>query len=483
MSRNSEESLLDHDGHLIEEQPILGGITMESKKSNSRWKYGKYAVFGFIVLSLASVYPLCYWNQTDTVDYPDVPLDYTEKIPDPHIPGLELVLDKETPINDKIKRVVLVVMENRSFDHIFSGLKSLGKPVDGLTGNETNYLYNGAAIQVRETEKYVSNYDPGHSMDDITQQIYGDRGNAEQKTPTMGGFARNVQDRTFFWNRDDALDDVFGYHTEDTLPISYKLAQEYSIIDHYFCSVPGPTWPNRHFVHCATSNGLVDNDHEGPDGVKCKTMFRHLEDHNITWRIYDDNNKSPPFTWEYNDIRQDGYRQRLRPFEEFFRDAEMGNLTHIDPRENFNDNHPPADLHNGEIFIKRIYEALRKSVHWEESLMFVTYDEHGGFYDHVTPPTNVPRPDKLPTYPKYNDFHFTRLGVRVPAIVISPYTPKNMVFKSGYKNRHFEHSSIPGTMKRIFGLDGWLSKRDEWAVSFHPIFGLQEKRTDCPMEL
>ncbi|KAJ3272033.1 hypothetical protein HDV01_005985 [Terramyces sp. JEL0728] len=443
------EALIDSEMQdRLEIQPMLDETTSESKKSHSRWKYAKNAVIGFIAVCLVSIYYFSYGVENLESDYPGTPVDYNETIPDLKIPGLELVYDTETPINEKIKHVVLVV---------------LGMPIDAMTGNETNRLYDGSKIQVQKTLKEVNSYDPGHSMDDITQQIYGARGNTEGKVPNMGGFARNVQDRTFFWNRREALDDVFGYRTEETLPISHKLAQEYAIIDHYFCSVPGPTWPNRHFIHCATSNGLVDNDHEGPDGVKCKTMFRQLDEHNITWRIYDDNNDSPPFTWEYNDVRQDGYRQRLRPFED------------IDPRENFNDNHPPANLTNGEIFIKRIYEALRNSSHWEESMMFITYDEHGGFYDHVPPPTNVPRPDKIPTYPRYNDFRFTRLGVRVPAIVISPYTPKNKVFKSGYKNRHFEHSSIPGTLKRIFGLKGWLSKRDEWAVSFHPTFGLKEK--------
>ena len=134
--------------------------------------------------------------------------------------------------------------------------------------------------------------------------------------------------------------------------------------------------------------------------------------------------------------------------------------------------------------MKNVYETLRASPQWESTLLIVTYDEHGGHYDHVKPPINVPIPDGSKVSPKFGDFAFDRLGVRVPALLISPWIPKGSVFRSGVEGRHIEHSSISATLKRKFNLDNFLTKRDEWALSLHSATNyVQKPRNDCVQKL
>lgn len=117
-------------------------------------------------------------------------------------------------------------------------------------------------------------------------------------------------------------------------------------------------------------------------------------------------------------------------------------------------------------------------------MLLLTFDEHGGLYDHVPPPQNVPRPDKIKSKHKSWSFDFTSLGVRVPALVISPYVPKGTVLtKQALSNKIFEHSSVPATIKKIFGLKNFLTKRDEWAATFEDVASLDNPRSDCVEKL
>lgn len=153
-----------------------------------------------------------------------------------------------------------------------------------------------------------------------------------------------------------------------------------------------------------------------------------------------------------------------------------------------NDDHPSHDISEGQKFVKEVYEALRSSPQWNEILFVVVYDEHGGFYDHVpTPVEGVPSPDGIVGPAPYN-FNFDRLGVRVPAILVSPWIEPGTVLHepSGpYPTSQFEHSSIPATVKKIFNLPSFLTKRDEWAGTFDVVLNLNRTgpRTDCPVTL
>ena len=181
----------------------------------------------------------------------------------------------------------------------------------------------------------------------------------------------------------------------------------------------------------------------------------------------------------------------MHPYKKFLKDAASGDLpdyTYIDPDFEKNDNHPPHNLYSGESFLHSVYKAVRSSPLWNETLLIVTYDEHGGFYDHVVPPVDVPAPDQEsanPDPPSSDGFKFTRLGVRVPAILISPWIPKSSIFRSASSSRaNIEHSSISKTLMRIFDLPRSLSKRDEWAVSLHQCVSfLNTSRSDAPLTL
>eukprot|EP01121_Diplochlamys_sp_Union-15-3_P002353 TRINITY_DN1205_c0_g1_i2.p1 TRINITY_DN1205_c0_g1~~TRINITY_DN1205_c0_g1_i2.p1 ORF type:complete len:267 (-),score=59.07 TRINITY_DN1205_c0_g1_i2:104-904(-) len=159
----------------------------------------------------------------------------------------------------------------------------------------------------------------------------------------------------------------------------------------------------------------------------------------------------------------------------------------IDDTYPANDQHPSHDVAEGEKFLKQLYEAVRNSPQWNSTALIILYDEHGGFYDHVPTPTygdGVPNPDgKIAT----NGFNFTRLGVRIPAIIVSPWIEKGTVVhepKGPYPTSQYDHSSIAATMKKVLGLPKFLNNRDAWAGTFEDIF-LQRStpRTDCPSTL
>ena len=158
-------------------------------------------------------------------------------------------------------------------------------------------------------------------------------------------------------------------------------------------------------------------------------------------------------------------------------------MNRIEPDFLKNDNHPPHSIKEGEKFLKMVYETLRSSPQWNQTLFLLTYDEHGGFYDHVPPPL-APKPDHATTHNSLPNFDFDRLGVRVPTIVISPWVEKGNVIRGpSPSGGHFEHSSIAATVKKVFGLKYHLTRRDAWAATFDVAVTRKSPRTDCPMKL
>ncbi|KAJ1339716.1 hypothetical protein BSLG_005622 [Batrachochytrium salamandrivorans] len=131
------------------------------------------------------------------------------------------------------------------------------------------------------------------------------------------------------------------------------------------------------------------------------------------------------------------------------------------------------------IMETHIYEAIRAGPQWQNTVFVLTYDENGGFYDHVAPPTCVFRPDNINPDSNVGDFQFDRLGPRVPTIIISPYVSKGAVYHSDDTSRFFEHSSIPATLKKLFNLPNFLTPRDAAALTFDDVISLSEPRTDC----
>ncbi|KAJ3109874.1 hypothetical protein HDU97_000104 [Phlyctochytrium planicorne] len=404
----------------------------------------------------------------------------------------------EPDLNPKIKNVVLVCMENRSFDHMLGFWGRTRQGVDGFPDNAGNTCsQTGAFIAPKPKAAYISR-GPYQNINATAESIYGkgvnvlDPGNA---VPTMKGFCDAHSEKDVWDTTDPAeLRKVIDGFTPEALPITTTLASEYAVFDRFFSSVPGPTIPNRSFLMSATSNGLFFNDiKEYIKGFPQKSIFGLLDDNKVKWKNYF---AEYPSSIIFSDVRNIGdVAGKLRTFDTFLEDAQKGQLpsfSFIDPDYGdvpggkSCDNHPPADVARGEAFLKKIYEAVRNSPQWESTMLIITYDEHGGFYDHVPPPVNVPSPDKISD--DSTVLKFTRLGVRIPTIVVSPWIAKGTVVtrpRGPTPTSEFELSSVIATLRRLWNLSGSpLTRREAWAGTFEWIIdSLSSPRKDCPTTL
>ena len=392
------------------------------------------------------------------------------------------------------------MLENHSFDNIFAGSKIPGLQV--AKDSEYN-LYRGAQFHVGGDAPNNMPTDPGHEFQDVVEQLCG-KGVAisDGNYPPINnsGFAYNyatsTSEGTGLPPYEKIGDIMLYFDTKTSLPPTYQLATEYAVCDHWFSSLPGPTWPNRFFVHGGSSAGL---DHsptteqmgwwETVEGFTYDngSVFDRLNSKKISWNIYIDNGK-----WRTGSIAQASSirnisHSSIRWLSSLVADLESGSYkaayTFIEP--NYGDviggsytdgssQHPMDGMQGGEALIKKVYEAIRNSNIWEESLLVITYDEHGGFYDSVEPPPAVPPGDK--TMEKgFNQFgfKFDRYEVRVPAIVVSPYIKKGTV-----SHTPFDHTSIIATLREVFDI-GCLTDRDSKANDLTPLLTLSEVRKDC----
>ncbi|ERN09770.1 non-specific phospholipase C1 [Amborella trichopoda] len=395
-------------------------------------------------------------------------------------------------INGPIKTIVVVVMENRSFDHMLGWLKSQLPEIDGLHGNESNRL---SVFDEKSPEIVVSNDaefvdpDPGHSFQAIREQIFGS--NDTTLEPTMSGFVQQAATM-----EDGMAKTVMSGFRPEVLPVYSTLAKEFTVFDRWFCSVPTSTQPNRFYVHSATSHGASSNVRKDlVHGFPQKTIFDSLDENGLSFGIYYQN--IPP-TLFYNSLRKLKYVTKFHQYSLSFKlHAMLGILPNyvVIEQKYFdvvgfpaNDDHPSHDIAEGQKFVKEIYETLRASPQWKEMMLLITYDEHGGFYDHVpTPVKEVPNPDGI-IGPEPFYFKFDRLGVRVPTLLISPWIEKGTVIhepEGPTPYSHYEHSSVPATVKKLFNLkSNFLTKRDAWAGSFEKYFYIRDTpREDCPEKL
>jgi phospholipase C len=272
------------------------------------------------------------------------------------------------------------------------------------------------------------------------------------------------------------------------LPSINALAGAFRVCDHWFSEVPGPTQPNRLYMHAATSSGL--NYNNWSQKFDCKTIYNSLQDAGLTWAVYwTDDNEVAEFTQVASEA------SRFKDYATSFRaDAEAGQLPNyvfIEPQFNSthdtpaNSQHPPTDARHGDHLVADVYEAVRgNEAAWAKTLLVVTYDEHGGFYDHVVPPArDVPNPDGLDSPPAgapgwVLPFVFDRLGIRVPALLVSPWIDR------GVESRPLQHTSVLATLKELFGLPSFLTRRDASAASFADLVGTRSApRTDTPRRL
>ena len=390
---------------------------------------------------------------------------------------------------DQISNIVVLMLENGSFDRMLGFLQSDDYPIAGLTSTDTVPLDpadpHGPVVQVSTGVSYRGSFDtvpnddrtaidPAHDVASVHEQLF--RGSPDGE-PANQGFIWSYQHQP--GNTPEHAKSIIQCFAPEQLPVLTTLAREFAICDHWFSSVPGPTWPNRLFVHAGTSAGHVDNGFH-PDDYDIPTIYDRLDDAGVTWKLYF---HDIPQALALPHLQADVARDRIRLFSEFLEDAHDGILpayAFIEPRYldflflKANDQHPPHDLALGEYLIADVYEALRRSPHWEHCLLVILSDEHGGLYDHVPPPRTGSPDGKVSADPP---FDFTRLGVRVPAVLVSPYIPKGTI-----DHHVYDHTSVLATLERRYNLQP-LTGRDAAANSFEANLSLETARTDPPETL
>jgi len=407
--------------------------------------------------------------------------------------------DAAPVFNTPIEHVVVLMEENRAFDHMLGWYPG----VNGLKGNETNLVNtsdpSSDRVTVGKTSPYVGPFDPDHSTPATTDKIFGQDCLARDcNEPTMSGFVEFETAR----HGEDAAKSVMNMFTPDRVPIMSTLAQEFAVFDRFFCSHPGPTFPNRLFHLMGSSKGDTETKVWDPNSTLYtgRTVFDIVEEAGHDWAYY---YADAPLEMAMVE-KLTFHPGKIHGWERFKKDIAEGSLpaySYVNPRwfvnltslEGSSDQHPDHDVRLGEALMKEVYEDLRASPKWNSTLFVITYDEHGGFYDHVPPPMNVPTPDDFPSFPDKN-FKFNRLGVRIPTLLISPWIPKGTVIsepldgEKPQENSEFDLTSIISTVRKMFAPSGSdiqpLTRRDAWSATFEDrLTQLSAPRTDCPTTL
>ncbi|CAM9130503.1 unnamed protein product, partial [Ectocarpus fasciculatus] len=397
-----------------------------------------------------------------------------------------LLLPAAAAAKSPISHIVVLMMENRSFDHLLGWLKAALSPtVDGLTEGMTtprdpNDPSQGT-VEITRNGYDVSPDDPKHDFDNIAIQI---------NNGMMDGFVYD--------SISTGLDETnpVSMFDETSAPIINALASEFAVFDKWYCSIPTSTDPNRQFAMSGTSQGVLTNF----NGTLYpqQSYFDYLRENNRSFAGYFQDD-----LWAlgyFADMLRPENAQFVRQLEpKFYNDVASGDLANfvwLQPRMSTTRQgeiptwqHPDASVREGERLIKQVYEALRAGPKWEETLFLITYDEHGGFYDHVSPPRDgVPPPDD---YVASNGFQFDQLGVRIPTIAVSPWIAKGTVVGESLPGEQptptsaFESTSVLATANKILEVDAEpLGARMAWANTFASLTEqLSEPRTDCPMTL
>ncbi|HEY6339776.1 MAG TPA: alkaline phosphatase family protein [Candidatus Sulfotelmatobacter sp.] len=391
---------------------------------------------------------------------------------------------------DKLKHIVVLMMENRSFDHMLGALKQQDPRINGLSGNETNPDTNGNEVTVQALAQFQSQLDPDpdHHFPAVDLQIFGGN-NAAGRLPNMQGFVKS------YFNQQQDLghsQKIMYYFTPDKLPVLATLATQFAVFNGWFASIPGPTICNRAFAHYGTSFGQVSMD---IFYVKepIKSIYERMVAAGHSAKIYYYDTTSS--TMEIVNLLQNEPKL-FGTYDQFLSDCQSGSLPNysfVEPNYNdhdgdngaeiASDQHPDHNIQAGELFIASVYNAIRgNDALWQSTALLVVYDEHGGIYDHVPPPACNPNAPDGHTA-SANDtgtgmpFAFDRLGVRVPAILVSPWIPKGTVVDG----RTFEHASIPATVTKFFlGSYPQRTAREAAADTFVDLISLNVMRTDCP---
>jgi phospholipase C len=405
----------------------------------------------------------------------------------------------------QIQNIVVVMFENRSLDNLCGWLYSNPTPQPSLylpAGSPTTYhglnpnLWNPSndsyfdgqppnkvAVHQGTPNCQVPDPDPHEEFEYVTRQLYGPPRPAPHPDWPMQGF---IVDYATTASSDPTQ--IMQTYAPAQVPVLTALAHNYAISDAWFCSVPTQTLANRAFVHSGTSNGNVDNgeipdpcDFDGP------TIFNVLTQMGVGWRVYSDAILAPSLTRTFAPaLWHDSFDPNFQGFDAFQNDCANNSLpqySFVEPRFLIdpNDQHPPHDVAAGDQFLYRVWRAVSESPAWNQILLVIMYDEHGGCYDHMLPPTGAATPDSS-SNPGKRGFRFDRFGVRVPVVVVSPYVQPGTVFRSDTPVP-YDHTSILKTLKDWLPIPDDLmltSKRIAAAPNLNQVLTLPTPRVAKP---
>jgi phospholipase C len=360
-------------------------------------------------------------------------------------------------LND-IEHFVILMLENRSFDHVF-GYLSLdgGSEVNGLQPG-MKATFNGKDYPIVELTDTRVAYDPCHEPDCVQKQL-----------ADPGGFIESSLPR--FQNGGD-VGQVMGHYTGRTLPVYDYLARNFAICDQWHASYPGDTFPNRLYALCATTDG--DRIGRIPPIYDRTTFFNHLDMRKVSWRCYKHDVHIPKLVNDYFRTNPGNHFRQIDSLPDDIQRGDLQQITWIDPQftqmsgwQHACDDHPPVDMQHAQNLVLRLYSVLRRSSYWPSTALLIVYDEHGGFFDHVSPPAAVPdRPG------------FDRYGFRVPAILASPWVARGRVIHD-----LFDHTSIMKTLFTRFSpqLMPDFGARMAAANHFGGAFSETAPRSDAPL--
>ncbi|HEY3804413.1 MAG TPA: alkaline phosphatase family protein [Kofleriaceae bacterium] len=361
-----------------------------------------------------------------------------------------------------LDHLILVMQENRTFDHYFSSLTVPGQDVDGAAADATNPdpLNPGQTLSRFHQTTYCFD-DPAESWDEVHREVDGG---------AMDAFTTvNAEDDS---EGDPSGARTLGYFDETDVPYYYALARAWAISDRHFASVQANTWTNRLYYMAATSFGVISNDfppnQTDSSGKLTPNLFTRMNDAHVSWTFYVQD--VPTLAILYATLQKNS--THIQRYEQFFADAAAGTLPQVTFVEGTDmmggaspDEDPPADMQFGQQMVSQIVTAVTTSPLWPHSALVISYDEQGGFYDHV-PPQPACVPDDIPPAlsPGDVDAAFDQTGLRVPLIVVSPYA------KRGYVSHVVtDHTSITRLVEARFGLPA-LTHRDANAVPPFDLF-------------
>ena len=390
---------------------------------------------------------------------------------------------------NNIEHIVVVMMENRSFDNLlgwlyddqtnpppfnfpdqqpttFAGLKP-NTYYNELNGNRVYASHPPTAWPPANNPNVVPTPDPHEEFQFVTLQLFGTTSPGPAAVADMSGFLQDYSAPDAGGASAAQIMQTFGPAEANVIN---DLARNFAVCDQWYASVPSQTWPNRAFVHSGSSDGHVNNDDYEPYDIP--TIFNVLESQGKTWGVFHDTTFLPSLTlsqfmpqlimhddhfFKYDDFKKlcavaDTSATQKLPQYSFVEprfSPELG-LFAIDYPADY---HPPHNVCRGEQFLADVYQAVQTSPYRDKILLVITFDEHGGCYDHVPPPTGSAPPAPKPVS---NDgtFNFSRFGVRVPAILISSYIRPGTVFRAPPGSPPFDHTSLLATLRDWLSLTG-----------------------------